>query len=83
MADNDQLQSFIDQMNSDISEMLKIEGMEDTLENRLEIMNDFLDDFKGQSLPDSFTNRFILMMFEFFVENMTRQSQGLELIPFQ
>jgi FKBP-type peptidyl-prolyl cis-trans isomerase (trigger factor) len=83
MPADDQLQSFIDQMNSDISEMLKIEEREDTLENRLEIMNDFLDDFKKQDLPDSFINRTIMLMFEFFAENMTRQSQGLEPIPFQ
>lgn len=83
MPDNDQLQSFIKEMNSDISEMLKIEEMEDTLENRLGIMNDFFDEVKSQDLPDTFINRTILLMFEFFIENMTRESQGLEPIPFQ
>lgn len=82
MPDMPKVDEFIDQMNSDISKLLAEEGIEETYEARIEVMNDFLDDF-NKDFVDTFINRSIRMMFEFFVENLTRESQGLEPIPFQ
>ena len=82
MAADTPLNDFIEHMNSDVKKLLEIEELEDTLENRAEIIQDFLNEF-NENESDSFINRSIRLMFEFFIENLTRESQGLEPIPFQ
>lgn len=82
MPDLNAVQVLIEQINSDLTAAMREEGLEDNSENRSRLLQEFVDDMK-KDLPDTFLNRTMLMMFEFFIENLKREAEGLEPIPFQ
>ena len=82
MPDLNAVQVLIEQINSDLTTAMREEGLEDNFENRSRLLQEFVDDMK-KDLPDTFLNRTMLMMFEFFIENLKREAEGLEPIPFQ
>ena len=67
--------------NANLTEAMRNEGVEDNFENRARLLQEFLDHMKKE-LPDTFTNRTMTAMFAFFIENLNREAEGLEPIPF-
>ena len=81
MPDLTAIQDLAETINANLTEVMRNEGVEDNFENRARLLQEFLDDMKKE-LPDTFTNRTMTAMFAFFIENLNREAEGLEPIPF-